>query len=99
MLQNKVNLLNAIKSISANSEVSGSVIVEAIKAIPTPEMELQRLIEKQRLKQEATVKNINSVVNAEKIIADPVEVVETPTSVKANITVDKQYLDLLKGVK
>lgn len=99
MQQNKINLLNAIKTISVNSEIAGNVIVDAIKSIPTPEMELQRLIEKQRQRQEATVKNISSVVNTEKIIADPVEVIEEPVSVKAKITVDKQYLDLLKGVK
>ena len=61
MIQNKINLLNAIKNINEFSITPNVDIIDAIKAIPTPEMELQMRIAKEKLRREATIKNINQV--------------------------------------
>ena len=97
MIQNKINLLNAIKNINEFSITPNVDIIDAIKAIPTPEMELQMRIAKEKLRREATIKNINQVTISEKVIAAPVEETIKPEPVKAGLTIDASYLDLLKG--
>jgi len=98
-MQNKQFLLDAIKAINTASLIDSEAVIEAINSIPTPEMELERLIEKKRIQQENTARNIRSVNNSEKIIAAPVEPPKEEVTVKAKLSVEKQYLDLLKGVK
>jgi hypothetical protein len=98
-MQNKQFLLDAIKAINTSSLINSAAVIEAINSIPTPEMELEKLIEKRRQQQEITAKNIRSVKNVEKIKAAPVELPKEEAPVKAPLSIEKQYLDLLKGVK
>jgi hypothetical protein len=98
-MQNKQFLLDAIKAISDTKETDSKSIIEAINSISTPEKELEKLIEKRRQQQEITAKNIRSVKNIEKIKAAPIETPKEEVFVKAKLSVEKQYLDLLKGVK